>query len=50
VGVVNDRHEHLAGAVKPGGFLDEQAFAVLVAALELDLEGMAEDAQGLAKR
>ena len=47
VGVVNDGHEHFAGAVDAEGFLDQQAFAVMVAALELDLEGLAEDAQGV---
>jgi hypothetical protein len=29
------------------GFLHEQAFAVMVAALELDLKGLAQDAQGV---
>ena len=47
VGVVNDGDEHFAGAVDAEGFLDQQAFAVMVAALELDLEGFAEDAQGV---
>jgi hypothetical protein len=47
VGVVNDGHEHLAGAMDAEGLLDQQAFAVMVAALELDLEGFAEDAQGV---
>ena len=47
VGVVDDGHEHFAGAVDAEGFLDQQAFAVVVAALELDLEGFAEDAQGV---
>ena len=47
VGVVDDGHEHFAGAMDAEGFLDQQAFAVVVAALELDLEGLAEDAQGV---
>ena len=47
VGVVNDGHEHFAGAMDAEGLLDQQAFAVVVAALELDLEGFAEDAQGV---
>ena len=47
VGVVDDRHEHFAGAVDPEGFLDQQPFTVVIAALELDLEGFAEDAQGI---
>ena len=32
VGVVNDGHEHFAGAVDAEGLLDQQAFAVVVAA------------------
>ena len=47
VGVVNDGHEHFAGAMDAEGLLHQQAFAVMVAALELDLEGLAEDAQGV---
>ena len=47
VGVVNDGHEHFAGAVDAEGFLDQEALAVVVAALELDLESLAEDAQGV---
>ena len=47
MGVVDDRHKHFAGAVDPEGFLDQQPFAVVIAALELDLEGFAEDAQGI---
>ena len=45
VGVVNDGHEHLAGAMDAEGFLDQQAFAAMVVPLELDLERLAEDAQ-----
>ena len=47
VGVVDDGHEHLAGAVEAEGLLDEQAFAVMNATFELDLEGLAEDAHGV---
>lgn len=47
VGVVDDGHEHLAGAVNAEGLLDEEALAVVVTAFELDLEGFAEDAQGV---
>jgi len=47
VGVVNNGHEHFAGAMDAEGLLDQQAFAVVVAALELDLEGFAEDAQSV---
>jgi len=47
MGVVNNGHEHFAGAMDAEGLLDQQAFAVVVAALELDLEGFAEDAQSV---
>ena len=47
VGVVDDGHQHFAGAVEAEGFLDQQAFAVMVVAFELDLERLAEDAQGV---
>jgi hypothetical protein len=47
VGVVDDGDEHFAAAVEAEGFLDQKAFAVVVAAFELDLEGFAEDAQGV---
>jgi hypothetical protein len=47
VSVIDDGDEHLAGAMEAEGFLDEQAFAVMVAALELDLEGAAEDAESV---
>ena len=45
VGVVNDGHEHFAGAMDAEGLLHQQAFAVMVAALKLDLKGFAEDAE-----
>jgi hypothetical protein len=48
VGVVDDGHEHLAGAMQAERLLHEQSFALAVAAVELDLEGFAEDAQGFA--
>ena len=47
VGVVDDGHEHFAGAVQAEGLLHEQALALAVAARELDLEGLAENAQGV---
>jgi len=47
VGVVDDGDEHFACAVESEGFLDEETFAFAVAAVELDLEGFAEDAQGV---
>ncbi len=45
MGVINDGNQHLAGAVDAEGLLHEQAFAVMVAALKLDLKGFAEDAE-----
>jgi hypothetical protein len=47
VGVVNDGHEHFASAMDTEGVLDQQAFAAMVVALELDLEGFAEDTEGV---
>ena len=43
--IVDDGHEHLAGAVEPEGLLDEEFFAVVVLAVELDLERGTEDAE-----
>ena len=37
----------LAGAMDFEGFLDQQPFAAMVVAFELDLKGLAEDAQGI---
>ena len=50
VGIVDNGHEHFAGPIDAEGFLDQQAFAVTVEALELDLECLAEDAQGVVLR
>ena len=47
MGVVDDGHEHFAGAVQAEGLLYEQSLALAVAARELDLEGLAENAQGV---
>jgi len=47
VGVINNGDEHFAGAINAEGFLDQEPLAVVVMALELDLEGFAEDAQGV---
>jgi len=47
VGVVNDGHEHFSGAIDAEGFLNQEPFTVVVAALELDLKGFTEDAQGI---
>jgi len=41
VSVVNDGDKHFAGAAEAEGFLNQEAFAVVVAALELDLKGLA---------
>jgi hypothetical protein len=45
--IVDDGNEHFAGAMDFESFLDEESFAVMVMALELDLESAAEDAQGV---
>jgi hypothetical protein len=47
MGVVNNWDQHLASAMHAESLLDQQTFAMVVAALELDLEGFAEDAQGV---
>jgi hypothetical protein len=47
VGVIDDGNQHFAGAVEAEGFLNQEAFTVVVAALELDLESLAENAQGV---
>ena len=47
VGVVDEGHEQLAGAMETEGFLDQEAFAPVVVSLELELESLAEDAQGV---
>jgi hypothetical protein len=47
MGVVDDGYEHFPGAVKPECLLDEEALALAVAAVELDLEGFAKDAKGI---
>ena len=47
VGVVDDGDEHFAGAMDFEGFLDQEAFAMVVPAFELDLKGLAKDAQGV---
>ena len=44
MGVIDDRDEHFAGAMDFEGFLDQEAFAAMVAPFELDLKGFAEDA------
>ena len=45
MGVVNDGNEHFAGAMDAEGLLDQQAFAAMIMALELDVKGFAEDAE-----
>ena len=47
MGVVNDGDEHLADAMDFEGYLDQQAIAAMIAALELNLKGFAKDAQGV---
>src|SRR6266513_2410098 len=47
MGIVDDGHQQFAGAMDAKGFLDQKPFATVVAALELNLKGLAEDAQGV---
>src|SRR6266566_2810468 len=47
MGVVDDRHQQLAGAMDAKGFLDQEPFTAMVAALELNLKSFAEDTQGV---
>ncbi len=47
VGVVDNGDEHFAGAMDFEGLLDEQPFAAMIMAFELDLESLAKDAQGV---
>jgi hypothetical protein len=45
--VVDDGHEEFGGAVETEGLVDQKPLAVVVVAAELDLKGLAEDAQGV---
>jgi hypothetical protein len=45
VGVVNDGHEHFAGAMDAEGLLHQQAFAVMVAAFKLDLKRLTQNTE-----
>lgn len=47
MGVINDGDQHFAGTMDFEGFLHEQAFTAMIAALELELESAAQDAQGV---
>jgi hypothetical protein len=47
MGVVDDGHEHFAGAMDFECFLNEEPFATVVMSLELDLESLAKDAQSV---
>ena len=47
MGVVDDGHEHLACAVYFVCFLNEEFFTAMVGAGEVDMKGVAEDAQGV---
>jgi hypothetical protein len=44
-GVVDDGHEHFAGAMDAESLLHQQPLTMVVAALELDLEGFAPTTQ-----
>ncbi len=45
--VVDDGDEQFVGSMDLEGFLDQEAFAAMVVAIELNLKGLAEDAQGV---
>lgn len=45
MGVINDGDEHLSGLMDLEGLLNEEAFAVMILSVELDLKGLAKDAQ-----
>jgi len=47
VGVVDEDGEPLVPAVEGAGLVDQLPLDLEVAAVELDLEGLAEDAQGV---
>jgi hypothetical protein len=47
VGVVDDRDEEFAGTMDLKSLLNEETLAGVVVALELELEGLAEDTQGV---
>ncbi len=47
MGVVNDGDEHFAGAMDAESLLNEETFAVMITAFELDLKGFAKDAEGV---
>ena len=47
VGVVNDGHEHFAGAMDAEGLLHQEAFAVMVATFKLDLKGFTQNTEGI---
>lgn len=47
MGVVDDRDQELVGAMDLEGFLDQEPLAAMVVAVELELKGLAEDAQGV---
>jgi len=43
--VINDGDKHLSGLVDLEGLLNELSFAVMILSVELDLKGLAKDAQ-----
>ena len=47
MGVVDDRDQEFTGTMDLKSLLDEETFASVIVALELNLEGLAEDAQGV---
>lgn len=46
MGIVDDRDDQFGGAMEAEGFLNQEPFALMVASLELNLEGLAKDAEG----
>ena len=47
MGVVDDGDQELAGTVQAEGLLDQQPFTAMIPAIELDLKGLAENAQSV---
>ncbi len=44
--IVDDGRKHFSQVIEPLGFDDEPRFAAMVAAIGVDLKGLAEDAEG----
>lgn len=47
MGIIDDGHQHFSGLVDFVGLFDQASFAAVIMTLEIDLEGAAEDAQGV---